>query len=122
MRERWRSTSPTSSSDAPLRSMSVARLWRSRCEPTYFCGGFRPVFLNASSSTVFMIWAFLNGRWCGVLAETNNAREWPDEPSQAELGIAAGAAGDPTQYRVPKALRGDAIEVTDPKRAFLDCL
>ena len=48
MRERWRRTSPTSSSDAPLRSMSVARLWRSRCEPTYFCGGFRPVFLNAS--------------------------------------------------------------------------
>src|SRR5487761_1819364 len=59
MRERWRSTSPTSSSDAPLRSMSVARLWRSRCEPTYFCGGFKPVLRNASSSMVFMIWAFL---------------------------------------------------------------
>jgi hypothetical protein len=45
-----------------------------------------------------------------------------DEPSKAERGIAAGAAGDPTQYSVPKALRDDAIEVTDPKRAFLDCL
>ena len=38
-----------------------------------------------------------------------------DESSQAELGIAASAAGDPAQYRVPKAFRGGAIEVTDPK-------
>jgi hypothetical protein len=45
-----------------------------------------------------------------------------DEPSQAELGIAARAAGDPAQYRVPKAFRGGAIEVTDPKTAFLDSL
>src|SRR6476469_6516203 len=40
-RERCRNTSPISSSEAPLRSMSVARLWRSRCEPMYFCGGRR---------------------------------------------------------------------------------
>jgi hypothetical protein len=45
-----------------------------------------------------------------------------DEPSQAELGIAPCAAGDPAQYRVPKAFRGNPIEITDPKSAFLDCL
>lgn len=74
MRDRWRSTSPISSSDAPLRSMSVARLWRSRCEPTYFCGCFRPVLSKAASSTVFTVWASLNGGWCGVFAERNSAR------------------------------------------------
>jgi hypothetical protein len=51
------------------------RLWRIRCEPTNFCGGFRPVFLNASSSTVFTIWASLKGGGCGVFAERNSARE-----------------------------------------------
>src|SRR5271155_4057041 len=45
-----------------------------------------------------------------------------DEASQAELGISARAAGDPAQYRVPKAFHSGAIEVTDPKSAFLDCL
>jgi hypothetical protein len=76
----WRRTSLTSSSGAPLRSMSVARLWRRRCEPTYFCGGFRPVLRNASSSTAFTICPFLNGLWWGVLADTNRARETPARP------------------------------------------
>ena len=31
-----------------MRSMSVARLCRSRWEPTYFCGGLSPVRSNAS--------------------------------------------------------------------------
>jgi hypothetical protein len=45
-----------------------------------------------------------------------------DEPSQAEPGIGASAAGDLAQYRVPKALRGSSVEVTGTKSAFLDGL
>jgi hypothetical protein len=43
-----------------------------------------------------------------------------DEPACAELGIAASVAVDPAQYGIPEALSGGAVDITDPKTAFLD--
>src|SRR3546814_3287090 len=47
-RARWRNMSPISASDAPLRTVFVARLWRRICDPTYGPGGVTPVAATAS--------------------------------------------------------------------------
>src|ERR1700719_1940470 len=54
--------------------MSVARLCRSRCEPTYFCGGLRPVRSNASLSAELRICESAKGRY-GTLLENNDVRD-----------------------------------------------
>jgi hypothetical protein len=43
-----------------------------------------------------------------------------DEPACAEPGVAASAAADPAQYRVPETLCGGAVDIINLKAAFLD--
>src|SRR3546814_5542729 len=65
---------PISASDAPLRTMFVARLWRRTCDPTYGPGGVTPVAAKASFHMVLMTCPSLKGPF-GARNETKSVRD-----------------------------------------------